>query len=87
MKMIISIIRDSDADAVTQALTSAGYRITRIASTGGMLRRGVTTLMAGVDENQVEAAIQLMKEKCAPSEKGEKRATVFVIGVEKFSQV
>ena len=38
MKMIIVIVKDSDAEQVTQALTSSNFRVTRIASTGGFLR-------------------------------------------------
>ena len=45
MKMIILILKDNDSDAVTQALTSAQYRVTRVASTGGFLRSGVVTLL------------------------------------------
>jgi uncharacterized protein YaaQ len=87
MKMIITILRDVDADPVTQALTAGKFRITRIASTGGLLRRGVTTLMVGVDDEKVETAIQVMKENCAPAEAGEKRATIFVVPVERFTQI
>ena len=87
MKLVITILRDSDSDAVIQALTAASFRVTRIASTGGLLRRGVATLLVGVEDNQVEAAIRIMKEKCAPSAEGEKRATVFVVPVENFTQV
>jgi uncharacterized protein YaaQ len=87
MKLIIAIVRDADSDPVTQALTSADFRITRIASTGGLLRRGVTTLLVGVEDNQVDEALKVMKESCAPAAEGEKRATVFVVNVEKFTQV
>ncbi len=87
MKLIFAIVRDSDSDNVTQALTAANFRITRIASTGGLLRRGVTTLLVGVEDNQVDAALQLMRDKCAAAEKGEKRATVFVVNVQNFVQV
>ena len=87
MKMIIAILRDNDLDPVTQALTAASFRVTRIASTGGLLRRGVATLLVGVEDNQVDAAIRIMKEKCSPSAEGEKRATVFVVPVENFTQV
>ena len=38
MKMIILILKDTDSDAVTQALTAADYRVTRVASTGEALR-------------------------------------------------
>jgi len=87
MKMIIAILRDMDSDPVTRALTGSSFRVTRIASTGGLLRRGVTTLLVGVDDGKVEAAIQVLKENCSPAPVGEKRATVFVVPVEKFEQV
>ena len=45
MKMIIAIVKDHDADPVTQALTNENFRVTRIASTGGFLRSGVATLL------------------------------------------
>lgn len=87
MKLIITILRDSDADMVTQALTTATFRVTRVASTGGLLRKGMTTLLVGVEENQVDKAIRLVKDNCAPVREGEKRATVFVVPVEQFEQL
>ncbi len=87
MKMIILIIKDSDSDAVTQALTSADYRVTRVASTGGFLRSGVATLLLGVDDDRVDSAIELIREKIGKSASNEKRATLFVVPVEKFEQV
>ena len=87
MKMIIAILRDVDSDPVTRELTAGHFRVTRIASTGGLLRRGVTTLLVGVDDGKVEAAIQVLKENCSPAAEGEKRATVFVVPVERFEQV
>ena len=62
MKMIIAIIRDADSDLVTQALTAGNFRVTRIASTGGFLRRGVTTLLLGVEEGQVDAVCRALAE-------------------------
>lgn len=87
MKLIIAIIRDVDSDPVTQGLTAANFRVTRTASTGGLLRRGVTTLLIGVEDGQVEAAIALMRKECTPASETEKRATLFVVPVEKFEQI
>ncbi len=87
MKMIIAIIRDADSDPVTQALTAGNFRITRIASTGGLLRRGVTTLLIGVEDNQVETVIQQLKDNCSPDPGDGKRATVFVVPVASFLQI
>ncbi len=87
MKMIIVIIKDPDADPVTQALTAENFRVTRIASTGGFLRSGVATLMIGVDDADVDAAIRVMRASLGESKPGEKRATLFVVPVEKYEQV
>lgn len=87
MKMIILILKDSDSDIVTQSLTSADYRVTRVASTGGFLRSGVVTLLLGVDDDRVDSAIGVIREKITRSASDEKRATLFVVPVEKFEQV
>lgn len=87
MKLIIAIVRDVDADPVTQALTDASFRVTRTASTGGLLRRGVTTLLIGVEDERVGAAIEELKLRCSAVAEGEKRATVFVVPVERYEQV
>ena len=88
MKMIIAIMRDSDYDPITQALINAGFRVTRIASTGGFLRRGSSTLMIGIEDEKVENALQVIRENAGPvkSESEEKRATLFVLNIEHFSQ-
>jgi uncharacterized protein YaaQ len=87
MKLILAIVHDSDSDAVTQALTSADFRVTRVASTGGFLRRGMTTLLIGLEAEQVEPAIQVLRKTCTPAAEGEKRATIFVIAVDRFEQI
>ncbi|MEW6083430.1 MAG: cyclic-di-AMP receptor [Chloroflexota bacterium] len=87
MKMIILILKDSDSDAVTQALTSADYRVTRVASTGGFLRSGIATLLLGVDDDRVDSAVALIREKVGKAAPNEKRATLFVVPVERFEQV
>lgn len=87
MKMIIIIVKDSDSDAITQALTSEAYRVTRVASTGGFLRKGVVTLLLGVRDERVESALALIRAKLTPLSSGEKRVTFFVVPVERFEQV
>ena len=87
MKLIFAIVRDSDSDSVTQGLTSADFRVTRVASTGGLLRRGMTTLLVGLEAEQVEAAIQVLHKTCTPATGDEKRATIFVVPVDRFEQI
>lgn len=64
MKMIMAVVQDIDADAAIDALIEAGYRITRIASTGGFFRQGNTTFMTGVEEDQVETVLDLVRGIC-----------------------
>lgn len=88
MKLIISIVRDEDNTAVAEALIKQGYRVTRIASTGGFFRRGSTTLMIGTEDEQVDEAMEIIRKNCGPViEPGVKRATLFVLDVADFKQV
>ncbi len=87
MKMVILIIKERDTDEILQALTSEKYRVTRIASTGGFLRSGVVTLLLGVRDERVESALEIIRKKLTPLPSGEKRATLFVVPVERFEQV
>jgi uncharacterized protein YaaQ len=86
MKLILAIVRDTDADAITQGLTSTNLRVTRVASTGGLLRRGMTTLLIGLDENQVDNAIKIIRENCTQGD-DMKRGALFVVPVERFEQI
>jgi uncharacterized protein YaaQ len=88
MKMIIAIIGDHDNEAVSQGLIQADFRVTRIASTGAFLRRGSSTLMIGVEDDRVDAAIQVIRERTTTTgEVGVKRATLFVLNIEHYSQI
>jgi uncharacterized protein YaaQ len=87
MKLILAIVRDSDSDSVTRGLTSADFRVTRVASTGGLLRRGMTTLLMGLEADQVETAIQVLHQTCTPAAEDGKRATIFVVPVDRFEQI
>ena len=87
MKLIIAILQDSDADNVTQALTAADFRVTRISSTGGFLRRGVVTLLIGLDDARVDDAIQVMRNNTSHNNGEESGGTVFVLPVENYTQV
>ena len=88
MKMIIAIIGDHDNEPVSQGLIQAGFRVTRIASTGAFLRRGSSTLMIGVEDEKVEEAIQVIRERTTtPGDPGVKRGTLFVLNIEHYSQI
>ncbi len=86
MKMIIIIVKDNDADTLTQAFTAGNFRVTRVASTGGFMRSGVVTMLLGVEDEQVDAAIKVAH-AALPASSDKKRATLFVVPVQHFEQV
>ncbi|NJM05565.1 hypothetical protein HC891_04205 [Candidatus Gracilibacteria bacterium] len=62
MKLLVFVTDDANADTAIDALVEQGFRVTRLATTGGFLRRGNTTLLVGVEDNQVDRALQLVKQ-------------------------
>ena len=71
MKLIMATIQDQDADRVTERLTAQRYRVTRIGTTGGFLHQGNTTLLIGVDDEQVQAVLNILKD-------GSQRRTLYM---------
>lgn len=63
MKLIYAIVNNSDTKSVCQALTSAGYYATKLASTGGFLSSGSTTFLICVEDERVDSAIKIISEK------------------------
>jgi uncharacterized protein YaaQ len=61
MKMIMAIVQADDAGKVMKALVEAGHRVTRIATEGGWLRRENTTLLLGVEDEKVDAVVEVLK--------------------------
>ena len=64
MKLVIAIVQDEDSIDVIEALTEENYRVTKLATTGGFLKSGNTTLMVGIEEGKVQAVINVIKEIC-----------------------
>lgn len=86
MKLILAIVPDTISDSVSQALTSHNFRVTGIASTGGFLRRGRTTLMIGVEDDQLQQALDQIRAALPPQQPDSKesRAVIFVLKVDHF---
>ena len=45
MKLVLAVVSNNAAEGLTDALLAAGFRTTRLASTGGFRREGNTTIM------------------------------------------
>ncbi len=88
MKLIIAILKDEDNDTVSKALTEKSFRVTFIASTGGFLRSGRSTLLIGLEDEEVETALEIIRNNCkSPEKSDQKRATIFVLKIDQFKQL
>ena len=64
MKLIIAIVQDEDASRLVSNLMNEGYSVTKLATTGGFLRAGNTTLLLGVDEDRFDGAMKVIEKVC-----------------------
>ena len=62
MKLIVAVIHDRDQKRTSDSLLKAGYKFTKIASTGGFLREGNITMLIGADEEQVQQVMAILDE-------------------------
>ena len=60
MKLILAIISTGDTKACISALNRASFHVTRLATTGGFLSSGNTTLIIGCEDEEVENAIEII---------------------------
>jgi uncharacterized protein YaaQ len=87
MNLMLVILQNSDADLVVGGLLSAGYRLTRLSTAGGFLRRGNVTLLIGVEAHQVDDVLRIiqanipLRTEARPAAEGMPMysATVFVL--------
>lgn len=79
-KLILVIVRGSGCEKLDHQLVDAGFRVTEFSSMGGFLRRRSTTLLIGLQEEQVESALQIIRAFCPSApEADEHNATIFVL--------
>jgi len=63
-KLLVIIASSEDADALIRRLVERGYPATKVSSTGGFLRRGNATIFSGVDAQDVDLVINIVRSEC-----------------------
>jgi uncharacterized protein YaaQ len=97
MKFVLAIVRDDDANEVMEALVAQEYHVTRLATTGGFLRMGSTALLSGVEDDQVDQVLEVIRahtqlhvqppSPALPQETRVSRAVVFVLDLERLEKL
>jgi uncharacterized protein YaaQ len=87
-KMLLAILEDTNSRLVLENLYQTGFPLTIIDSTAGFLRQGKSTLIAGVDQKDIDCVIDIIDQQCKPSANPfQKRATVMVFNLDHFEQI
>ena len=90
MKLVVAIVQDYDCDRLLRAVTGAGLGATRIASTGGFLRTGNTTVVMGVADERLPECFALVASACQVRVKTHDStfaADVMMMGAGSFTEV
>jgi len=64
MKLVMAIVQAVDARGLLDGLMAEGYRATKIGSTGGFLVRGNATVLIGVQDEKVDAVLDILRKHC-----------------------
>lgn len=64
MKFMICVVHDHYSHSLANELKAAGYRLTKLMSSGGFLRKGNTTFLIGTNDEDMNDLQNKMKEIC-----------------------
>jgi uncharacterized protein YaaQ len=64
MKLVTAIVHNEDAANLVEALLEREYRAPRLQSSGGVLQQGNATILVGVEDDQVDAVLELISANC-----------------------
>ncbi len=91
-RLVLAVVSNDHANAVQAALVADEFRVTRINTSGGFLRRGNVTLLIGVAEREVPAVIEHIRANVSERAEGELgnspgSTMLVVLPVAKFARV
>ena len=90
MKMLLAIMPTNLSEVVSQTLIEKEYRVTKFASTEGLLTQGTTSLLIVAEADQVEHALASIRELIPPepdTDPAQARVTLYVVPVREFGRV
>lgn len=64
MKLVVAIVQDKDSHSLRKAFVNENIRATKLASTGGFLSEGNTTYLIGVEDEQVDHVLEIIRREC-----------------------
>ena len=63
-KLVIVITDDDEANTLIEKLVERGYPATKVSSTGGFLRKGSATILSGIEAEDVDLVLAIIRTEC-----------------------
>ncbi len=64
VKLVVAIVHHEDAGPLVDLLLDREFRATRLHSSGGFLRQSNATIIVGVEDEQVDEVLSIVRETC-----------------------
>ena len=61
MKLVLVIVHNDDAETVLRETLKAGFRATKLSSSGGFMHVGNTTLIMGVEDERLDELMKVVE--------------------------
>jgi len=65
LKLMVAVVSHHDINDLLAAFTKNKIRATKLASSGGFLREGNTTLIIGLEDEAVDSVLEMVRENCS----------------------
>lgn len=63
MKLVLAIVSNDDTNSLIKALAKEGFQSTKLATTGGFLSKGNSTIITGCEDKQVKSVIEIISQE------------------------
>ena len=63
-KLLVIITSNADGDTLIDTLVGRGYPATKVGSTGGFLQKGNATIFSGIDADDVDSVLAIIRQTC-----------------------
>lgn len=98
MKLVLAIVNDIHASPIVERLNKRGFKVTRLASVGGFLRKKSVTLLSAVGDDEAIVATKVIEDyieyqKVRALHEGDEEAyqeassTIMILPVEEFNRI
>ncbi len=64
VKLVLAIVQDEDANALSESLLAERFSLTRINTAGGFLREGNVSFLLGVEEDRLGQLLSIIRRNC-----------------------